>query len=220
MDSECKKLYTVDENEKFYIDAAEAYLKTHPQVKRSDIFKPDGDLNKYEFFGRYYKEFNWSRGVFKAKNNAKRMYDGIQRFYIKYFEYSLRVFILKGIKPKEVISRIMWDAQEYIANACLDKLYSRWSKLAEDTYNKLMQFGPAAIAYELGQTQVINNASYRAQQVIRNSVSSDSPSFAAKKIAKSAPESLQECTRESTQEMDMLSALKFLIENEGKVGTL
>ena len=92
-----KRFYTAEENAQFYMEAAVRYLRLHPGMQPSEIF--DGNnLNRYNFFRRYYQEYYWSRGVWSAKSDVKRMCDGIQRFFVQHFEAAIGFYIQKGIE--------------------------------------------------------------------------------------------------------------------------
>ena len=103
------------EKEQFFYDTAQKYLLMHPDVKYEEIFSKDGKLKRFEFFGRYFKEYNTRRGVHSDKRSAKRMFDGIQRFFMRYYEEFVRSQVRCGFHITDIVAKIKDEAEQYIA---------------------------------------------------------------------------------------------------------
>ncbi|CAL5987729.1 Hypothetical_protein [Hexamita inflata] len=106
-----RRKYSVEQNEEFYLVAAKTY---------QDIFdvrnciSPSGQVAKEVFFPAYRDRFGYGLGLFKTKEEAKRMRDGVTKFFKARFVEKMQRYTNKGMDFEQLMALVMGEFQPYL----------------------------------------------------------------------------------------------------------
>ncbi|CAL5976362.1 Hypothetical_protein [Hexamita inflata] len=106
-----RRKYSVEQNEEFYLAAAKTYQDTF-DVR--NCISPSGQVVKEVFFAAYRDRFGYGLGLFKTKEEAKRMRDGITKFFKARFVEKMQRYTNKGMDFEQLMALVMGEFQPYL----------------------------------------------------------------------------------------------------------
>ncbi|CAL5987852.1 Hypothetical_protein [Hexamita inflata] len=106
-----RRKYSVEQNEEFYQAAAKTYQDT---FNVSNCISPSGQVVKEVFFAAYRDRFGYGLGLFKTKEEAKRMRDGITKFFKARFVEKMQRYTNKGMDFEQLMALVMGEFQPYL----------------------------------------------------------------------------------------------------------
>ncbi|CAL5976380.1 Hypothetical_protein [Hexamita inflata] len=106
-----RRKYSVEQNEEFYLAAAKMFQET---FGASNCISPSGQVVKEVFFAAYRDRFGYGLGLFKTKEEAKRMRDGITKFFKARFVEKMQRYTNKGMDFEQLMALVMGEFQPYL----------------------------------------------------------------------------------------------------------
>lgn len=79
-------------------------------------------MNKRFFFTAYIQQYNWSKGLFDDKKSAKRLRDGIQRYFKELFKKEAVDRALNNEAPAKIVAVIRQEINSIIEAQEAEKL--------------------------------------------------------------------------------------------------
>ncbi|CAL6109200.1 Hypothetical_protein [Hexamita inflata] len=112
-----RQKYTQEQNEAFYLDAAKMYQETFGV---NNCISPSGAVAKEVFFPAYRDRFGYGLGLFTTKEEAKRMRDGITKFFKAMFVEKMERYTDKGIAFEQIMFRVTSEFEPYMLRSDID----------------------------------------------------------------------------------------------------
>ncbi|CAL6112629.1 Hypothetical_protein [Hexamita inflata] len=112
-----RQKYTQEQNEAFYLDAAKMYQEAFGV---NNCISPSGQVVKEVFFPAYRDRFGYGLGLFTIKEEAKRMRDGITKFFKARFVEKMEHYTDKGIAFEQIMFRVTSEFEPYMLRSDID----------------------------------------------------------------------------------------------------
>ncbi|CAL5976294.1 Hypothetical_protein [Hexamita inflata] len=97
-----RQKFTQEQNEAFYLVAAKMFQEA---FGANNCISPSGQVVKEVFFAAYRDRFGYGLGLFKTKEEAKRMRDGITKFFKARFVEKMERYTSKGVEVDQMPER-------------------------------------------------------------------------------------------------------------------
>ncbi|CAL6112627.1 Hypothetical_protein [Hexamita inflata] len=112
-----RQKYTQEQNEAFYLDAAKMYQEAFGV---NNCISPSGQVVKEVFFPAYRDRFGYGLGLFTIKEEAKRMRDGVTKFFKARFVEKMERYTDKGIAFEQIMFRVTSEFEPYMLRSDID----------------------------------------------------------------------------------------------------
>ncbi|CAL6114655.1 Hypothetical_protein [Hexamita inflata] len=106
-----RQKFTQEQNEAFYLDAAKMYQEAFGV---NNCISPSGQVVKEVFFPAYRDRFGYGLGLFKTKEEAKRMRDGITKFFKARFVEKMERYTDKGLAFEQIMSKVISEFEPFM----------------------------------------------------------------------------------------------------------
>ena len=80
----------------------------------NNCISPSGQVVKEVFFAAYRDRFGYGLGLFKTKEEAKRMRDGATKFFKARFVEKMQRYTNKGMDFEQLMALVMGEFQPYL----------------------------------------------------------------------------------------------------------
>ncbi|CAL6112675.1 Hypothetical_protein [Hexamita inflata] len=106
-----RQKFTQEQNEAFYLAAAKMFQET---FGANNCISPSGQVVKEVFFPAYRDRFGYGLGLFKTKEEAKRMRDGVTKFFKARFVEKMERYTDKGLAFEQIMSKVISEFEPFM----------------------------------------------------------------------------------------------------------
>ncbi|CAL6114657.1 Hypothetical_protein [Hexamita inflata] len=106
-----RQKFTQEQNEAFYLAAAKMFQETFGV---NNCISPSGQVVKEVFFPAYRDRFGYGLGLFTTKEEAKRMRDGITKFFKARFVEKMERYTDKGLAFEQIMSKVISEFEPFM----------------------------------------------------------------------------------------------------------
>ncbi|CAL5976296.1 Hypothetical_protein [Hexamita inflata] len=135
-----RQKFTQEQNEAFYLAAAKMFQEA---FGANNCISPSGQVVKEVFFAAYRDRFGYGLGLFKTKEEAKRMRDGITKFFKARFVEKMERYASKGVEVDQMIQNVTIEFQAYLLTSDIKDAVQTYKKALDiqifDLMHKQMQ---------------------------------------------------------------------------------
>ncbi|CAL5976320.1 Hypothetical_protein [Hexamita inflata] len=134
-----RQKFTQEQNEAFYLAAAKMFQEA---FGANNCISPSGQVVKEVFFAAYRDRFGYGLGLFKTKEEAKRMRDGITKFFKARFVEKMERYTSKGVEVDQILSKVISEFEPFMMTSDIQSAIQIFKKSLDKQIVEMQNLQP------------------------------------------------------------------------------